>query len=134
MQVTSAQFESFIERHRTCKPIAEDNQKMRSSYVILDERMRFLDCSKGSKIPSNSILEVGVRKALNQIEFDSKSFLERGGRYQWSKRTLVDAESAEYAENAARTENAEGALGERGDCSGCVQREGTLDDIEDILN
>lgn len=58
---------------------------MRNSYILLDERMRFLDCTTGAKIPSNSILDVGVKSALNHAGFDQKSFILRGGKFLWSK-------------------------------------------------
>ncbi len=47
--------------------------------------MRFLDCSRGSKDPSKSILDVGVSNALKFSGFDETMFLKRGGRYTWSK-------------------------------------------------
>ena len=63
----------------------ESNEMMRSSYLILDEYMRFLDCSKGGKDPSPSILDVGVQAALNMSGFDERTFFKRGGKYKWSK-------------------------------------------------
>jgi radical S-adenosyl methionine domain-containing protein 2 len=58
---------------------------MRNSYLILDEYMRFLDCTQGRKDPSKSILDVGVKEALKFSGFDETMFLARGGRYTWSK-------------------------------------------------
>ncbi|KAE8289963.1 putative E3 ubiquitin-protein ligase RNF144A-A [Larimichthys crocea] len=37
--------------------VPESNEKMRNSYLILDEYMRFLDCREGRKDPSKSILD-----------------------------------------------------------------------------
>jgi len=45
--------------------------------------MRFLD--GGTKQPSRSILDVGVRNAIDVANFDEEMFLKRGGRYTWSK-------------------------------------------------
>lgn len=88
--------------------------QMRNSYLILDEyvrseppkrskfisiirflrnehtvfplrQMRFLDCREGSKRPSRSILDVGVKEAICFSGFDEKMFLQRGGKYVWSK-------------------------------------------------
>ena len=36
-------------------------------------------------MPSKSILDVGVQAAINKAGFDEAMFLERGGKYQWSK-------------------------------------------------
>lgn len=47
--------------------------------------MRFLDCTKGRKDPSKSILDVGVGEAMKFSGFDEAMFLKRGGRYVWSK-------------------------------------------------
>ena len=47
--------------------------------------MRFLDCRAGGKVPSKSILDVGVASAINFSGFDEKMFFKRGGKYIWSK-------------------------------------------------
>ena len=47
--------------------------------------MRFLDNTGGSKVPSKSILDVGVQDALCSSGFDEQMFYKRGGRYVWSK-------------------------------------------------
>ncbi|KAH3720921.1 hypothetical protein DPMN_063832 [Dreissena polymorpha] len=47
--------------------------------------MRFLDCTKGAKEHSRSVLDVGVENALNFSGFDEKMFFKRGGKYVWSK-------------------------------------------------
>lgn len=48
--------------------------------------MRFLDCTGGAKVPSKSILDVGVENALLFSGFDEEMFLKRGGVYKWSKK------------------------------------------------
>ncbi|XP_033755351.1 radical S-adenosyl methionine domain-containing protein 2-like [Pecten maximus] len=84
--VTEAEFQAFLERHShvTCL-VPESNEKMRNSYLILDEYMRFLDCTRGGKDPSKSILDVGVSQALMFSGFDESMFFKRGGKYVWSK-------------------------------------------------
>ncbi|XP_075963828.1 S-adenosylmethionine-dependent nucleotide dehydratase RSAD2 [Anarhichas minor] len=79
-------FQEFLERHSSVPCLVpESNEKMRNSYLILDEYMRFLDCREGRKDPSKSILDVGVREAISFSGFDEKMFLKRGGKYVWSK-------------------------------------------------
>ena len=51
-------------------------------------QMRFLDCTGGEKKPSRSLLDVGVKHAINQSGFDEKMFFKRGGKYTWSKEDL----------------------------------------------
>ncbi|XP_062609440.1 S-adenosylmethionine-dependent nucleotide dehydratase RSAD2-like [Saccostrea cucullata] len=84
--VTSQEFQAFCERHKNISSLVpESNEQMKDSYLILDEYMRFLDCTRGRKDPSRSILDVGVRNALKFSGFDERMFLKRGGRYKWSK-------------------------------------------------
>ncbi|WAQ93939.1 RSAD2-like protein [Mya arenaria] len=84
--ISDEEFQSFLERHRDVECLVpESNEKMQNSYLILDEYMRFLDCTKGSKQPSKSLLDVGVDNALLFSGFDERMFFKRGGQYVWSK-------------------------------------------------
>ena len=65
--------------------IPEPNDVMRDSYLLLDEEMCFLNCAEGSKVPSQSILDVGVKEALRQAGFDHSAFTKRGGVYDWRR-------------------------------------------------
>jgi radical S-adenosyl methionine domain-containing protein 2 len=47
--------------------------------------LRFLDCSGGGKVPSESILNVGVERALQQSGFNMEMFEQRGGVYNWTR-------------------------------------------------
>ncbi|XP_014739215.1 PREDICTED: radical S-adenosyl methionine domain-containing protein 2 [Sturnus vulgaris] len=84
--ISDEDFDRFLDRHKgvSCL-VPESNQKMRDSYLILDEYMRFLNCRNGRKEPSKSILDVGVEAAIKFSGFDEKMFLRRGGKYVWSK-------------------------------------------------
>ncbi|XP_019501821.1 PREDICTED: radical S-adenosyl methionine domain-containing protein 2 [Hipposideros armiger] len=87
--ISDEEFEDFLERHREVSCLVpESNQKMKDSYLILDEYMRFLNCTKGRKDPSKSILDVGVEEAIKFSGFDENMFLKRGGKYTWSKADL----------------------------------------------
>ena len=84
--VTEEEWQTFLTtHHHITVMVQESNEKMRNSYLILDEYMRFLDNTEGKKEPSKSILDVGVQAAINKAGFDEAMFLERGGKYQWSK-------------------------------------------------
>ncbi|XP_045475706.1 radical S-adenosyl methionine domain-containing protein 2-like [Harmonia axyridis] len=79
-------FERFLKMHEELDCLVpESNVKMQNSYLILDEYMRFLDCRNGSKVPSKSILDIGVENALKFSGFDEAMFKKRGGIYKWSK-------------------------------------------------
>ncbi|OCL08696.1 hypothetical protein AOQ84DRAFT_292603, partial [Glonium stellatum] len=90
--VSDEEFEYFCERHKGVKGfVAEPNRLMKSSYLILDEYMRFLDKGDGEEKTSESILDVGVQKALSQVHWDQESFAERGGIYDWTKEAGVSS-------------------------------------------
>ena len=84
--ISREQFDNFTKRHGHFDAmIPEPNDVMQNSYLLLDEELRFLDCSHGGKVPSQSILDVGLEVALKQAGFDNKSFHQRGGIYEWTR-------------------------------------------------
>jgi len=84
--ITDQQFQSFVGKHSDINcMVPESNLKMKNSYLILDEEMRFLNCTLNGKQPSKSIFEVGVAKAIEQSGFDEEMFVHRGGVYDWNK-------------------------------------------------
>eukprot|EP00437_Effrenium_voratum_P009184 CAMPEP_0181428090 /NCGR_PEP_ID=MMETSP1110-20121109/16502_1 /TAXON_ID=174948 /ORGANISM="Symbiodinium sp., Strain CCMP421" /LENGTH=592 /DNA_ID=CAMNT_0023551311 /DNA_START=69 /DNA_END=1847 /DNA_ORIENTATION=- len=86
LTISQQDFDDFCERHGHLKCLVrEDNGQMMNSYLILDEHLRFLNCTGGAKTPSDSIREVSVIKALRAAGFDAEMFEERGGVYDWSK-------------------------------------------------
>jgi len=83
--ITDQEYQSFCQRHSEQKSlVAESNRLMAKSYLILDEYMRFLD--RDGRQPSDSILQVGVRKALESVYWDERAFNDRGGIYDWSRK------------------------------------------------
>ncbi|KAJ1634031.1 hypothetical protein T492DRAFT_903746 [Pavlovales sp. CCMP2436] len=83
---------AFVERNRAglrdpSVLIAEPNDVMQSSYVVLDEAARFLDSSSGGKVPTESILDVGVERAAAQLlrgaggGHDKAAYYARGGDF-----------------------------------------------------
>lgn len=71
----------------------ESNKAMQGSYLMVDEYGRFLDSSSGGKIPTKSILDIGVTAAIEELisgsggGFDKDMYYDRGGYYpdQWSR-------------------------------------------------
>ncbi|MCJ1234708.1 hypothetical protein MMC14_002671 [Varicellaria rhodocarpa] len=91
--ITDEEFDRFCRAHsnNACF-VPEPNNVMRSSYLILDEYMRFLN--KGTGDPTKSILDVGVEAAMQDVLWDEESFVARDGIYDWSKKTCSsDAQS-----------------------------------------
>jgi radical S-adenosyl methionine domain-containing protein 2 len=96
--ISDEEFEQYLERNRRgLRDIsimkAESNKVMQSSYLLVDEYGRFLDCSSGGKIPTKSILEVGVEAAYEELissqggGFDRTAYYDRDGYYPdgWSR-------------------------------------------------
>ena len=93
LSINNDQFDAFVKMQKedampSLHIVPENNAVMRNSYLILDERMRFLNCSTGRKIPSESILDVGVQDAIQHAAFDICAFHKRGGQYKWTKKVL----------------------------------------------
>lgn len=98
LAITRSQFWRFIKRHmKQSSIVPEDNRLMRTSYLLLDEQMRFLDCSKGSKEPSDSIFAIGVHEAMKLSGFDRRLFIERGGLYKWGRPRKLTEQNNEEA-------------------------------------
>jgi len=94
--ISDSEFKEFLDRHQQCSRVLvpEDNESMRNSYIILDEKMRFLSNVDGQKTPSASILEVGFENAFKDAGFDSQMFLRRGGKYTWTKAEILAERTA----------------------------------------
>lgn len=79
--ISGEQFRAFVERHRDLNPVAEPNELMEGSYVMLDPVGRFFQNSGGIYTLSRPILEVGVLTALKEVGWNREVFLARGGSY-----------------------------------------------------
>ncbi len=77
--ISKTEFYEFVERHRDLAPIAEDNEMMMGSYVMVDPVGRYFQNTLGTYKYSNRIQEVGVWEALRQVGFSLKKLEERGG-------------------------------------------------------
>ncbi|KAL9570090.1 hypothetical protein ACKAV7_005598 [Fusarium commune] len=88
--VTDEQWKTFCDRHKhlPCY-VLENTNAMASSYLLVDEYMCFLDKGEGMMPKSESILKVGVEKAMGQVVWDIGSFLDRGGIYDWGRSDMV---------------------------------------------
>ena len=89
--ISDEEFNNFIERHKKIECLVkESNKVMKSSYLILDEKMRFLDKGDGEEFMSESILDVGVEKALEKIKYDEEEFYKRGGDYLFDNKIKTE--------------------------------------------
>ena len=83
LSVSLEQFRAFVARHEFLNPVAEDNNDMLGSYVMLDPAARFFQNFNNEYAYSHSILEVGVECALSEVGWNSGKFYRRGGLYEW---------------------------------------------------
>ncbi len=86
--ISRAEFEAYVVRHRELDaegigPVAEDNQALTGTYLMLDPLGRFFSNRTGGHVYTQSILDVGVWEAVRQVGWDVEGFLARGGLYQW---------------------------------------------------
>lgn len=87
--ISEEQFLYFINTHRPLKEsgimITENNSEMKDSYVMIDPAGRFFTNKNGIQEYSNPILETGIEQAYEQMNYNYKKFIRRGGLYQWNK-------------------------------------------------
>ena len=79
LSVTRQEFYEFVRRHEGLKPIAEDNDMMTGSYVMIDPQGRFVQNTRGIYKYSDAILHIGVWEALSQVGFSWTRLVVRGG-------------------------------------------------------
>ncbi len=84
LQISSEQFDNFVQKHESLNPIAENNELMRGSYLMLDAMGRFFQNSEGYLKYSLSILEVDPYSAIQQVGWHYEKFKKRGGIYNWN--------------------------------------------------
>ena len=88
--ITARQFRAFMDRHAHLvaegfPPVAEDNDAMIDSYVMIDPAGRFFGNTAGRHRASEPILSVGIVRALASVGYDHGKFEARGGHYAWTR-------------------------------------------------
>eukprot|EP01023_Acetabularia_acetabulum_P024575 TRINITY_DN236_c0_g1_i1.p3 TRINITY_DN236_c0_g1~~TRINITY_DN236_c0_g1_i1.p3 ORF type:complete len:318 (-),score=41.46 TRINITY_DN236_c0_g1_i1:373-1326(-) len=81
--ISTSEFDHFVDIHREYNPIAESNDTMTSSYLMIDPLGRFFHNTLGFYTYSKPITQVGVQQALQEIYWDEQKFLNRDGLYEW---------------------------------------------------
>lgn len=81
--VTEDEFRSFIDINRNGNPIAENNEAMTDSYIMIDPEGRFFNNTDGQLSHGSRILEVGLIEAFNNSNFNFDKLIERKGIYKW---------------------------------------------------
>ena len=81
--ISQKDFKFFVKNHKNHYPIPENNLNMIESYIMIDPLGRFYQNTESTYCFSRLILKVGIVNALNDIKFNRKMFINRGGVYAW---------------------------------------------------
>ncbi len=82
--ITEEEFNYFLNTHKNItQRIAESNNAIKGSYVMIDPAGRFFDNSEGKHKYSEPILKVGVKNAIKNMNYDTNKFIKRGGKYNF---------------------------------------------------
>ena len=89
--ISEDEFLEWVERHKGVSNeginfISETNELMTGSYVMIDSLGRFYSNIEGAHKYTRSILEIGIKEAWRENQFNEHHFIEREGIYDW--RTL----------------------------------------------
>ncbi len=86
LAISNIEFQEFVNRHLPLQQhgvdvVKEDNELMPNSYLMINPEGQFYQNSSGKYIKSDSITDVGIETALEQISFQYSKFIQRGGSY-----------------------------------------------------
>lgn len=76
-------FNRFVERHKHSSMVVEDNAAMTGSYLLIDPQGRLFENSKGKHTYSKPLQDNAIESCLTEINLNRKTFIERGGLYNW---------------------------------------------------
>ena len=86
--ISPKEFDEYVRLARSVEPsgikvVAESNDLMTGSYVMVDPAGRFFDNTRGKHVYSHPIIEVGADAAFQEVAVDTGKFIARGGLYDW---------------------------------------------------
>lgn len=88
-KVENSEFQNFIKKNITSElsniAVAEDNDLMECSYYMINPEGKMFDNYNGKMSFSDSLLNVDVLDALDQLNISKDKFYARGGLYNWKK-------------------------------------------------
>lgn len=84
IRVTDEQYNLFLQTHKHQKSlVAENNEAMTGSYLLIDPLGRLFENSKGKHTYSKPLQSNNIKKCLSEINLNRKMFIKRGGIYNW---------------------------------------------------
>lgn len=76
-------FDHYCKKNQTEVMVAEDNELMTGSYLLVDPLGRLFENSQGRHTYSSPLQGRTVDECLKEINLDREMFLKRGGVYEW---------------------------------------------------
>lgn len=83
LAISDGQWQDWKARHADLPVIAEDNEDMTSSYVMIDPDGQVFQNTTGTYQQGGRVTEIGFRAALERAGWNPGRFLDRGGLYDW---------------------------------------------------
>jgi radical S-adenosyl methionine domain-containing protein 2 len=85
VSVSDEEFQRYLSRHRQdgVNFVAEDNDLMTGSYLLIDPKGRIFENSKGFHTYSDPLQFNTIEHCLSQLNLNREKFIKRGGIYSW---------------------------------------------------
>lgn len=87
-KISEEQFNQFVSDHSSFERegilVKESNSEMKDSYAMIDPTGRFFTNKEGYQEYSGFILERGIAKAYQEMNYNYDNFINRGGIYNWN--------------------------------------------------
>lgn len=84
IKVSHQEYMRYIHRHsKQPALVAEDNELMTGSYLLIDPLGRLFENSAGKHTYSEPLQNSTVKECLKQINLNRETFIDRGGIYNW---------------------------------------------------
>ena len=82
-EIKSTKYEEYIKRNIHSSMVAESNDLMTGSYLLIDPRGGLFENSEGKHTYSESIINNDFMDCYNSLKFNNDKFFERGGIYNY---------------------------------------------------
>lgn len=82
-QIKSNKYDEYLKRNIHSSMVAESNDLMTGSYLLIDPKGRLFENSKGKHTYSKSIIDNDFDECYNSLDFKMDKFLGRGGIYNY---------------------------------------------------
>lgn len=82
-EIRSTDYQGFLNRHPSAALVAESNEVMTGSYLLIDPKGRLFENSQGKHTYSDPLQDSTMYDCMKQITLNRENFIARGGIYEW---------------------------------------------------